>query len=56
MGLSRNMIIEAWQKKGHPNMHIVFYEDMKENIDGELKKLNEFLETGLSKEQLDNVS
>ncbi|KAG7153425.1 Sulfotransferase 1C4-like 7 [Homarus americanus] len=47
---------EAWQKRHHPNFHFVFYEDLKADIMAELEKLNEFLSTNLSQEQLLNVA
>ncbi|XP_042240620.1 sulfotransferase 1E1-like isoform X2 [Homarus americanus] len=46
----------AWEKKDHPNMFFVFYEDMKEDIMAVLHKLNKFLGTNLTQQQLDNVS
>ena len=49
------MLKEAWEKKDHPNMHFVFYEDLKADIDGELKKLNDFIGAGLNEQQLKNV-
>ena len=49
------MLLEAWVKKDHPNMHFVFYEDLKADIDGELKKINDFIGTGLNEQQLKNV-
>lgn len=48
-------IKEAWEQKDNPNMHFVFYEDMKSNINEELEKLNNFLATDLSKDQLEKV-
>lgn len=47
---------EAWQRRDHPNLHFVFYEDLKADITGELKKLDAFLGTGLSGDQLANVN
>lgn len=46
---------EAWEKRDHPNMHILLYENMKKDIVGELRKLDQFLGTNLTKEQLENV-
>ncbi|XP_068241104.1 sulfotransferase 1A3-like [Palaemon carinicauda] len=46
---------EAWKRRHHPNLHILFYEDMKADIMAELEKLNGFLGTGLNKEQLQKV-
>ncbi|XP_076060464.1 sulfotransferase 1 family member D1-like [Oratosquilla oratoria] len=47
---------EAWEKKGHKNLHIMFYEDMKEDPCGELKRLDAFLETGLSDETIRKIA
>lgn len=47
---------EAWEKKDNPNLHFIFYEDLKTNNMEELKKLDAFLGTNLTQEQLDNVS
>lgn len=47
---------EAWQKRHHPNLHFVFYEDMKADIMLELRKLNEFLGTQKSEETLEAVA
>ncbi|KAG7158663.1 Luciferin sulfotransferase-like 2 [Homarus americanus] len=43
---------EAWEKRDHPNMHFIFYEDVKTNNMVELQKLNKFLNTNLTEEQL----
>ncbi|KAK7081669.1 Sulfotransferase 4A1 [Halocaridina rubra] len=48
-------IKEAWEQKDHSNLHFVFYEDMLRDIKNELKKLNKFLDTNLSDEQLEKV-
>ncbi|XP_069185168.1 sulfotransferase 1C4-like [Procambarus clarkii] len=47
---------EAWEKRDHPNMHFVFFEDIKNNTMLELRKLNEFLNTNLTEEQLQKVA
>ncbi|XP_042240682.1 uncharacterized protein LOC121878492 [Homarus americanus] len=47
---------EAWEKRDHPNMHFVFYEDVKTNNMVELQKLNKFLNTNLTEEQLSEVA
>lgn len=46
----------AWKNKDHPNMHFLFYEDLKTDVMKELRTLNEFLGTRLTQQQLDNVS
>ncbi|KAK8743675.1 hypothetical protein OTU49_001203 [Cherax quadricarinatus] len=46
---------EAWEKRHHPNMHFIFYEDLKTDVLGELNKLNTFLDTKLTEDQLNNI-
>ncbi|XP_063605782.1 luciferin sulfotransferase-like [Penaeus indicus] len=46
---------EAWPRRDHPNMHFVFYEDMKADPMAELRKLNQFLRTDLTEEQLEKI-
>lgn len=47
---------EAWQKRTHPNLHIIFFEDLKADIMGELRKLNTFLDAKLSEEKLTELA
>ncbi|KAG7158741.1 Sulfotransferase 1C4-like 4 [Homarus americanus] len=47
---------EAWKQRKNPNLHFMFFEDLKNNNMEELKKLDKFLGTNLSQEQLDNVA
>lgn len=47
---------EAWERRQHPNFLFLFYEDMKENLMRELKRLDAFLGTGLTEEQLRQVA
>ncbi|XP_045132232.1 sulfotransferase 1C4-like [Portunus trituberculatus] len=47
---------EAWQKRHHPNVHFVFYEDLKADTMLELRKLNDFLGTRLSEVKLEAVA
>ncbi|XP_071533392.1 sulfotransferase 1A1-like [Panulirus ornatus] len=46
----------AWEKRDHPNLHFVFYEDMKADIMKELRKVNEFIGANLTEQQLENVA
>lgn len=46
---------EAWKQRDHPNLHFMFYEDLKQNNMEELKRLDNFLGTKLTQEQLENV-
>ncbi|EFX76431.1 hypothetical protein DAPPUDRAFT_55135 [Daphnia pulex] len=45
-------ILEAWSKRDHPNMHFMFYEDMKRNLRGEIEKVAAFLGKTLGEEEL----
>ncbi|XP_050726723.1 sulfotransferase 1C4-like isoform X2 [Eriocheir sinensis] len=46
---------EAWEKRHHPNLLFVFYEDMKADIMKQLGRVNEFLGTALCQETLEAV-
>lgn len=46
---------EAWERKSHKNHHFIFYEDLKANPLGEIKKLDAFLNTKLTDAQLDGI-
>ncbi|KAK4325109.1 hypothetical protein Pmani_004264 [Petrolisthes manimaculis] len=46
---------EAWEKRNHPNLHFVFYEDLKADIMGELKKLDTFLGTNVNPHQIEKI-
>ncbi|XP_047488321.1 sulfotransferase 1C4-like [Penaeus chinensis] len=47
---------QAWQRKGHRNLHIMFYEDLKADIHGELRKLANFLQLDRDDDQLKTVA
>lgn len=47
---------EALERRNHPNLHFMFFEDMKANPLEELKKLDAFLRTNLSEEQLGAIA
>nr|XP_027234231.1 sulfotransferase 1C4-like isoform X3 [Penaeus vannamei] len=49
-------IRQAWQRKGHRNLHIMFYEDLKADIHGELRKLANFLQLDRDDDQLKRVA
>jgi len=48
-------VAEAWKRRDHPNVHIMFYEKLKKNTSGELKSLDKFLGTNLTPEQLKRI-
>nr|CAH0106923.1 unnamed protein product [Daphnia galeata] len=43
-------ILDAWSKRHHPNMHFMFYEDMKRDLRGEIEKVATFLGKSYSDE------
>ena len=47
---------EAWKYRNHPNFHLIYFEDLKTNTMEELKKLNTFLNTNISEEQLEKIA
>ncbi|XP_071519222.1 sulfotransferase 1 family member D1-like isoform X2 [Panulirus ornatus] len=47
---------EAWEKRDHPNLHFIFFEELKANNIVELRRLNKFLETNLTEDQLQKVA
>lgn len=47
---------EAWEKRHHPNLHFTHFENLKSDIMEEMRKLNIFLSTQLSEEQLASIS
>lgn len=49
------LVLDAWKKRHHPNMHFVFYENFKRDLRGELIKMTTFLGKQLGKEQLNNL-
>ena len=48
-------VSQAWAQRNHPNMHITFYEKLKRNPKVEFERLNKFLDTKLTPEQIDKV-
>ncbi|XP_042858260.1 sulfotransferase 1C4-like [Penaeus japonicus] len=47
---------QAWQRKGHRNLHVMFYENMKADIHGELRNLANFLQLDRDDDQLKTVA
>lgn len=46
---------QAWRQREHPNLHVVFYEDMKKDVLEELRKLSTFLGRSLEDDQLRSI-
>lgn len=49
-------LAEGWSKRDDPNVLFTFYEDLQEDIMRELRRLNTFLGTALTDEQLQTVA
>jgi len=49
-------VLAAWNLRHHPNLHFIFYEDMKRDLRGEIKKVADFLQKPLTEEQLDGLT
>ena len=47
---------EAQKLKNNPKVHFIVFEEMKKNPKSEIERLNKFLNTNLTNEQIDNVS
>ncbi|KAB7498430.1 Sulfotransferase 1 family member D1, partial [Armadillidium nasatum] len=45
-----------WEIRNHPNFLLLFYEDLKENPEAEIKKIDKFLGTKRTDEQIKNVA
>jgi len=48
-------VSEAWKRRDHPNVHVMFYEKLKKNTSEELRLLDKFLGTNLTVDQLEKV-
>ena len=46
-------VLDAWNKRHHPNLLFIFYEDLKRDLRGQLEKMATFLGKDLSQDQLD---
>nr|WEM02052.1 sulfotransferase 3 [Vargula tsujii] len=46
----------AWEKRHHPNMLFLFYEDMKADLPGVIKKVADFVGKSLTEEQIERVA
>ncbi|KAK3871889.1 hypothetical protein Pcinc_022990 [Petrolisthes cinctipes] len=46
---------QAWRRRSHPNLHLIFYEDLKADFMTQLHLLDKFLGTNLGTQQMQNV-
>ncbi|XP_042203819.1 sulfotransferase family cytosolic 1B member 1-like isoform X1 [Homarus americanus] len=49
-------IAEGWARRHHRNVLFLLYENMKKDLLSELRRLNTFLETGLTEEELQKIA
>lgn len=49
-------LIDAWDRRHHPNMYFVFYEDLKQDLPGQIRKIAQFLGKPLADEQIAKLS
>ncbi|CAL4067962.1 unnamed protein product, partial [Meganyctiphanes norvegica] len=47
---------QGWKKRDHPNVLFIFYEDLKQDVMSQLRRINDFLGTNLTEEELLKVS
>ncbi len=45
--------LAAWEKRNHPNVCLLFFEDMKQDLEGSVRKVARFLNKDLSSEQVE---
>jgi len=48
-------ILDFWKIRDEPNMLFLFFEDMKRNLDQEVKKVMKFLDKNYSQEKIDKL-
>ncbi|XP_045785349.1 luciferin sulfotransferase-like isoform X2 [Maniola jurtina] len=48
-------VLEAWEKRNHPNMLFLFYEDMVKDLVGAVRRVANFYEKTLSEEQINRL-
>ncbi|XP_046448149.1 sulfotransferase 1B1-like isoform X3 [Daphnia pulex] len=48
-------VLDAWGKRSHPNLLILFYEDMKKDIRAQIKRISTFLNKPVTPEQIEKL-
>ncbi|XP_046386868.1 sulfotransferase 1C4-like isoform X1 [Ischnura elegans] len=43
---------EAWERRNHPNLLFIFYEDMKKDLPGSIRKVSQFLNKKMNDDQV----
>jgi len=50
-----NHLKTAWSKRSHPNIHFMWYEDLKSDFDQEVSRLQKFLGTDVNGEKMEEL-
>lgn len=50
------MMIEGWNRRHHPSLCLLFYEDLIQNLTGQLKRMASFLGKSYTDQQIDQLS
>eukprot|EP00112_Aurelia_sp_Birch-Aquarium-sp1_P013282 Seg2813.2 transcript_id=Seg2813.2/GoldUCD/mRNA.D3Y31 product="Sulfotransferase 1C4" protein_id=Seg2813.2/GoldUCD/D3Y31 len=48
-------VVEAWKRRDHPNLCLIFYEDMKKDQDAAIRKVAKFLGKDLSEDKIKSL-
>ena len=48
-------VVEAWKRRDHPNLCVIFYEDMKKDQEAAVRKVAKFLGKELSEEKIKSL-
>lgn len=48
-------VLEAWEKKDHPNLLFIFFEEMKADLRGVIKRVGDFLGKSLTQDQVEQL-
>jgi len=48
-------LLDAWNKRHHPNLLFVFYEDLKRDLKGQTARIASFLGKSMSEEELERL-
>ncbi len=49
------LVLNAWKLKDHPNLCLLFYEDMKKDLKGNIRRLASFLQKDLTDNQIQDL-
>ncbi len=50
-----DLVLDRWNKREHPNMCLLFFEDMKRDFAGNIRKVAEFLQKDISDSVVDDL-